>query len=76
LQLQELAKRLNNKGIVLNWDSTIPMLIANKANDPGLGARPIKRYIQQNIEGKIATELISQSTKSGETITLKESWIT
>ncbi len=76
LQLQELAKRLNNKGIILNWDSTIPMLIANKAHEPGLGARPIKRYIQRNIEGKIASEIISHGTKSGETITLKESWIT
>ena len=75
LQLQELAKRLDDKGISLDWDSTIPMLIANKAQEPGLGARPIKRYIQKNIEGRIATELISQNTKSGETITLKESWI-
>lgn len=75
LQLQELAKRLSKKGIILNWDSTLPMLIANKAHEPGLGARPIKRYIQRNIEGKIATELILQGTKSGDTITLKESWI-
>ncbi len=75
LQLQELAKRMSDKSINLEWDSTIPMLIANKANEPGLGARPIKRFIQRNIEGKIATEIISQGTKSGETITLKESWI-
>ncbi len=75
LQLQELAKRLQEKGVSLDWDKTIPMLIANKAHEPGLGARPIKRYIQKNIEGKIATELILQNTKSGDTITLKESWI-
>ena len=75
LQLQELGQRLTSKGIKLEWNPTIPMLIANKANEPGLGARPIKRFIQRNIEGKIATELISQGTKSGETITLKESWI-
>ncbi len=75
LQLQELAKRLNKKGIILNWDPTLPMLIANKANEPGFGARPIKRYIQTKIEGQIATELISHGTKSGDTITLKENWI-
>lgn len=75
LQLQELAKRMSDKSINLEWNSTIPMLIANKANEPGLGARPIKRFIQRNIEGKIATEIISQGIKSGETITLKESWI-
>ena len=75
LQLQELGKRINNQGIKLDWDKTIPMLIANKANEPGLGARPIRRFIQRNIEGRIATELISQGIKSGGTITLKESWI-
>ncbi len=75
LQLQEVAKRLDKKGIILNWGETIPMLIANKAHEPGFGARPIKRYIQRKIEGKIATELIGKGSKSGETITLKESWI-
>lgn len=75
IQLQELAKRLHSKGVKLEWDDTITMLIANKAHEPGLGARPIKRYIQRNIEGKIATELISKNIKSGETITLKESWV-
>ncbi len=75
LQLQELAKRLNSKGINLEWNETVPMLIANKAKEPGLGARPIKRFIQRKIEGKIATQMISQNTKPGETITLKESWI-
>jgi ATP-dependent Clp protease ATP-binding subunit ClpB len=56
-------------------DKTLPMLIANKAYEPGFGARPIKRYIQKNIEGKIATELIAKQTKAGETITIRESWI-
>ena len=32
------------KELDLDWDNTIPMLIANKAFQPGLGARPIKRF--------------------------------
>jgi ATP-dependent Clp protease ATP-binding subunit ClpC len=75
LQLNELAERMQKKGIMLDWDKTLPMLIANKAYEPGFGARPIKRYIQKNIEGKIATELIEKKTKAGETITIRESWI-
>ncbi len=75
LLLTELANRLNQKGFILKWDETIPMLISNKAKIPGMGARPIRRYIQDNIEGKIAQEIIQGQLKSGDEITIKESWI-
>jgi ATP-dependent Clp protease ATP-binding subunit ClpA len=51
------------------------MLIANKAQIPGMGARPLKRYIQDNIEGKIAQEIIEGKLQSGDEIAIKESWI-
>jgi ATP-dependent Clp protease ATP-binding subunit ClpB len=51
------------------------MLIANKANEPGLGARPMKRYIQDKIEGQIAKGIIEQEIKAGEEVEIKESWI-
>jgi ATP-dependent Clp protease ATP-binding subunit ClpA len=51
------------------------MLIANKSNEPGMGARPMKRYIQDNIEGQIAKGIIEQTIKPGEEIEIKESWI-
>lgn len=73
--LDELYKRLHEKNIELDWDSTIPMLIANKAYEPGFGARPIRRYIQEKIEGQIASELISGNIKSGDKVKIKESWI-
>lgn len=75
LLLVELAKRLTNKGMVIKWSDPIPMLIANKANDPGMGARPLKRYIQDHIEGEIAKEIINGNLKSGSEINIKESWI-
>ncbi|HRX44224.1 MAG TPA: ATP-dependent Clp protease ATP-binding subunit, partial [Candidatus Dojkabacteria bacterium] len=75
LLLSELAQRLTEKSITLKWGNLIPQLIASKANDPGLGARPIKRYIQDNIEGNIAKEMIEGRLTSGQEITIKESWI-
>ena len=75
LLLNDLSKRLTEKGYILKWNEQIPMLIANKAQIPGMGARPIRRYIQDNIEGKIAKEIIDGNLKSGDDITLKESWI-
>ncbi|KKR06204.1 MAG: ATPase with chaperone activity, ATP-binding subunit [candidate division WS6 bacterium GW2011_GWF2_39_15] len=75
LLLGELASRLSEQGVTVTWESTIPMLIASKAYDPALGARPIKRYIQENIEGNIANEIINEGKKPGSTIKIKESWI-
>lgn len=75
LLLSELAKRLNTKGLLLKWGTQIPMLIANKANEPGFGARPLKRYVQDSIEGRIAKEMIEQKVSSGSEIEIKESWI-
>ncbi len=75
LILTELSGRMRNKGLTLEWEESIPMLIANKANEPGMGARPIKRFIQERIEAKIADEIISKSATSGDTITIKEAWL-
>jgi ATP-dependent Clp protease ATP-binding subunit ClpA len=75
LLLNELAKRLTDKGYVLKWNEQIPMLIANKARVPGMGARPLKRYIQDNIEGKIAQEIIEGNLQSGDEILIREGWI-
>lgn len=73
--LDELYKRLHEKNIELDWDPTIPMLIANKAYEPGFGARPIRRYIQEKVEGQIAQEMINGNIKTGDTVMVKESWI-
>ena len=75
LLLNELATRLGNNGINIKWPEQIPMLIANKSNQPGLGARPMKRYIQDKIEGQIAKGIIEQEIKPGEDVEIKESWI-
>lgn len=75
LLLTELAKRMADKGMALKWTDQIPMLIANKTNEPGMGARPMKRYIQDHIEGEIAKEILEGNLKSGAEVTIKESWI-
>ena len=75
LILNSLAKRIGEKGITVTWSDQIPMLIANKANEPGMGARPLKRYIQDRIEGQIAKEMIEGNIKSGSEVKIKESWI-
>ena len=75
LLLTDLAKRLTEKNLTLQWTPQISMLIANKGQDPGMGARPLRRFIQDKIESNIAEEMIKGNIKSGDTVTIKEGWL-
>ena len=44
--------------------------IINSSYDEKYGARPIKRYVQRNIETLIATAIINDQIKYGSTITI------
>ncbi|MBN2100343.1 ATP-dependent Clp protease ATP-binding subunit [Candidatus Dojkabacteria bacterium] len=67
LLLKELKARLLEKEITLEWDDNLPRFIAQNAQEPGLGARPLRRYIQEKIEGVVATKLLQNEIKPGDT---------
>lgn len=75
LLLNKLAERIGKRGISLEWDESIPMLIADKAQEPGMGARPIKRFIQDKIESKVSDEIIHNKLNSGSQVVIRESWL-
>lgn len=75
LLLDDLAIRLQNRGISIVWEESIPMLIANNAQEPGMGARPLRRFIQDRIEAKVADEILSTGLTAGDTVQIKESWL-
>lgn len=66
LLLKELKDRLKEKEVTLDWDESLPQAIARNAFQPGLGARPLRRYIQDNIESLIAQKLLEHSIKPGD----------
>ncbi len=67
LLLKELKTRLLEKEITLEWEENLPRVIAQKAHQPGLGARPLRRFIQDRIEGVIATKILEGEIKTGGT---------
>lgn len=75
LELQKLKNRMQDEGIEINWTPEVPNLIANKTYKPALGARPIKRYLQDNIETKIATLLLEKKVIAGNSIIIDPQWI-
>ncbi len=62
--LNQLKNRLANKEITFTYDQKAIDFIHQNSFDITYGARPIRRYIQNNVETKIAEELISGNIKS------------
>ncbi|HCH0926079.1 TPA: ATP-dependent chaperone ClpB [Vibrio parahaemolyticus] len=58
IQLERLAKRLEEKGYQLEVSDKALDLIAQVGFDPVYGARPLKRAIQQNVENPLAKSIL------------------
>ena len=56
--MRELTQRLAHKDITLQVSDAVYKAIATQGVDPLYGARPMKRYIQRNIETLIARRMI------------------
>ena len=59
LQMEELNKRLREQQIALEADTSAYDKILQDAYDPLYGARPLKRYIEQQIVTDLSKQLIS-----------------
>lgn len=59
IQLQRLAKRMEEKGYILEVSDKALELIAQVGFDPVYGARPLKRAIQNSVENPLAKEILS-----------------
>ena len=68
LQAADLAKRLRDKQLSLEISEEAKQLIVDESYDPSFGARPLKRYMQRNLETLIAREILSDKLKQGDTI--------
>lgn len=63
LQLDDLLERLKHIGIELSYDKKVVQTIVDATYTPEYGARPIRRYIQDNIEDAIADAVVSHPRK-------------
>ncbi len=70
LQIQDLKDRLKEMDITLSIDDAAKELILDQSYNIQYGARPVKRYIQKEIETKLSRMLIGQEIKPGVEIVL------
>ena len=73
LQVERLAKRLANRKINLNAESSALDWLATTGYDPVYGARPLKRAIQRELETPIAKAILSGGYTAGSTVSVTAS---
>jgi ATP-dependent Clp protease ATP-binding subunit ClpB len=69
LLLVDLNKRLADRRVTVKLDKKAKEWVAEKGYDPVFGARPLKRFLQRNLETKLARALIAGEVGEGATIT-------
>jgi ATP-dependent Clp protease ATP-binding subunit ClpB len=70
LQIQDVRRRLAERRIELDLTEDARRFIAEHAYDPVYGARPLRRYIQHEVETRIARALLSGAILDGARVTL------
>ena len=70
LQIVDLRKRLADRRMEVELTAAARELIAREGYDPVYGARPLRRFIQREVETRIGRALLSGEILDGATITL------
>jgi len=68
LLLEDLRGRLKDRNIRIEIDEPAKEFIAREGYDPVYGARPLKRFLQRQLETKIGRALIAGQAEDGATI--------
>lgn len=65
-----LAKRLAEQDMSIELTNSAKALMAAKGYDPSMGARPLRREMQRNIEDALSEKILFGEVKPGEKITV------
>ena len=71
LQLERVQARLADRKITLDFDQSAMDFLCEKGYDPAMGARPVKRAIQNYVENTLARELLAGNVRDGDVIKIK-----
>lgn len=68
LMVAKLAIRMVEQGMFLEMTDSARSLLADKGYDPVLGARPLRRAIQREVEDVLSEKILFGEVKSGDTV--------
>lgn len=64
IQINELAERLSEKSLSIDLSKNAKNYLVENGYEPSMGARPMRRLIQKEIEEPLSLELLAQKDKS------------
>ena len=70
LILEELNKRLEDRQLKIELTPSAKQFVIDQGYDPVYGARPLRRYIQKNVETMAAKIILAGDINEGATITI------
>ncbi|NTW41698.1 MAG: ATP-dependent Clp protease ATP-binding subunit, partial [Cellulomonadaceae bacterium] len=68
LMIAKLASRLRDKDMGIELTQAAKALLAEKGYDPVLGARPLRRAIQREIEDQLSEKILFGELRPGQTV--------
>ena len=68
LKMKKLQKELTTREIKVNFSDDLIARLAQEGFDPALGARPLRRLIQDKIEAKLARKILTKEWDTGMTV--------
>jgi ATP-dependent Clp protease ATP-binding subunit ClpA len=68
LELNKVAERLKERQITLTASEAALAKLSEKGYDPDMGARPLRRVIQLEIEDQLSDDLLGGKFEDGDTI--------
>jgi ATP-dependent Clp protease ATP-binding subunit ClpC len=75
LMVGRVTKQLKNKDMELQLTDSAKSLLAKRGFDPVLGARPLRRTIQREIEDALSEKILFDEVGPGQVVTVDvEGW--
>ncbi|MGB3861502.1 MAG: ATP-dependent chaperone ClpB [Candidatus Aminicenantaceae bacterium] len=68
IQIDELRKRLEGRGIGIDVEKEAKSELAERGYDPVYGARPLKRVLQRDVENPLALNILEGKYVEGDTV--------
>jgi len=68
LMIAQLDERMRQQGMTIRLTDAAKLLLAERGYDPVLGARPLRRAIQREIEDVLSEKILYGELKTGQTI--------
>lgn len=71
LLVKDINRRIADKEITLQVSNEAVDYIVDHAYDPAYGARPLKRFLQKNVETLLAKKILADDVHMGDVVTLQ-----